>query len=314
MKSIVTLSPLLSLVQLAIPAAGHIGAYGPGMYCRGGADPNVDNQNANDVSQPLFNVTKRVWWMHAENGCDKLPPPAGEFLELPSGGQVTLELATNRAFTTTSTQPLRLGVFGNGEDFIFPEHVSEEGCVWEPNLHTKSEAEAAGTVLAISYASRVQDTSDINLSVISVAYNTPWRRLANYSIPLLPPCGVDGCICAWGWVPLGCGRPDMYMQPFRCKVVGENAIVTTYKVRPKSAKPPVWCQDDSTKCVKGAKQMIYYNQLDGNNIDLTGKNNEGNPRKPAYDMRYGYANGAQWDVIDETLIPDMLKNLLPGHQ
>jgi hypothetical protein len=37
-------------------------------------------------------------------------------------------------------------------------------------VHTKSEAEAAGTVLAISYASRVQDTSDINLSVISVAY------------------------------------------------------------------------------------------------------------------------------------------------
>jgi hypothetical protein len=31
MKSIVTLSPLLSLVQLAIPAAGHIGAYGPGI-------------------------------------------------------------------------------------------------------------------------------------------------------------------------------------------------------------------------------------------------------------------------------------------
>jgi hypothetical protein len=89
----------------------------------------------------------------------------------------------------------------------------------------------------------------------------------------------------------------MYMQPFRCKVVGENAIVTTYKVRPKSAKPPVWCQDDSTKCVKGAKQMIYYNQLDGNNIDLTGKDNEGNPRKPAYDMRYGYANGKPFCVL-----------------
>jgi hypothetical protein len=30
------------------------------MYCRGGADPNVDNQNANDVSQPLFNVSKSL--------------------------------------------------------------------------------------------------------------------------------------------------------------------------------------------------------------------------------------------------------------
>lgn len=145
------------------------------MYCKNGADPNVDNQNANDVSKPLFNVgrsiettfltsTHHIYATGNEEGLvdarrkrvRQASAPGGgipgtvshidlrfalpciivlQFLATtrPSGGQVTLELATNRAFTTASTQPLRLGVFGNGEDFIFPEHISEEGCVWEPN-------------------------------------------------------------------------------------------------------------------------------------------------------------------------------------
>jgi len=51
-------------------------------------------------------------------------------------------------------------------------------------------------------------------------------------------------------VPNGCGIPNMYMQGFKCIVT--NARSTT-PVAP--AVPPVWCEDDQSKCVKGAKQV-----------------------------------------------------------
>ncbi|KAF6747828.1 hypothetical protein DFP72DRAFT_821191, partial [Ephemerocybe angulata] len=260
-----------------------------GMYCRHGNE-GIDNNNANDVSQPLYNLTKKDWWMHHENRIDLFPPAAGDFLELRAGGYVTLELSVNRAFTTTSENPI-LGEFPNGQNEIFPSGRSAEGCVTEPNLHTKSEAEAAGTVLAISYANTLDGVSSDNLGVISVAYKTPWRRLVNYSLPMMPTCSDAGCHCAWGWVPTGCGRPDMYMQPFKCKVTNGFSIFGPPTFKPAKALPPVWCQDDPSKCIVGPKQMIYYNQLDGNNVNLTGVDNAGNPKKPAYDMRYGWADG-----------------------
>ncbi|KAF5311635.1 hypothetical protein D9611_009517 [Ephemerocybe angulata] len=293
-----------------IPAAAHVGAYGPGMYCRLGNE-GIDNNNANDVSQPLYNLTKKDWWMHHENRIDQFPPAAGDFLELRAGGYVTLELAVNRAFTTTSGNPI-LGEFPNGQNEIFPSGRSQEGCVTEPNLHTKSEAEAAGTVLAISYANTLDGVSSDNLGVISVAYNTPWRRLVNYSLPMMPTCSDAGCHCAWGWVPTGCGRPDMYMQPFKCKVTNGFSIFGPPTFKPAKALPPVWCQDDPSKCIVGPKQMIYYNQLDGNNVNLTGVDDAGNPKKPAYDMRYGWADGAQWDYVPYAKIPQDKRQYVPA--
>ena len=42
----------------------------------------------------------------------------------------------------------------------------------------------------------------------------------------------------------------MYMEPFRCKVVGHTG---SRAVGP--AVPPVWCEDDPNHCVKGPKQV-----------------------------------------------------------
>ena len=44
----------------------------------------------------------------------------------------------------------------------------------------------------------------------------------------------------------------MYMLPYRCRVIGKtgNAAVAP-------GKPPVWCEDNPSKCVKGAKQVQY---------------------------------------------------------
>lgn len=47
----------------------------------------------------------------------------------------------------------------------------------------------------------------------------------------------------------------MYMQNHRCKVTGSTS---TKKLG--TPKPPVWCRDDPTKCVKGPKQMMAWNR------------------------------------------------------
>jgi len=52
------------------------------------------------------------------------------------------------------------------------------------------------------------------------------------------------------------GEPNMYMQNFKCNVTGS----TSTKRLALPAKPPVYCADDSSKCVKGAKQMIAWNR------------------------------------------------------
>ena len=74
----------------------------------------------------------------------------------------------------------------------------------------------------------------------------------------------------------------MYMQPFKCKVTGtpgSRAVAT--------AKPPVYCENNAGGCTPGAKQMVYYNQLEGNNVEFDAS--KGNP---TYNKRLGFKNGA----------------------
>jgi hypothetical protein len=78
----------------------------------------------------------------------------------------------------------------------------------------------------------------------------------------------------------------MYHQPFKCKVTG--ATSTTPVATP---KPPVWCEDDPSKCVKGAKQMIYWNQQEGNNIQVDGYDLSGEFKSPAYNAKCGFSDG-----------------------
>lgn len=55
--------------------------------------------------------------------------------------------------------------------------------------------------------------------------------------------------------------------------------------------PAVWCEDDSSQCISGAKQMIYWNQAERNNIEVSGTDLAGNPKSPAYNAKLGFANG-----------------------
>lgn len=156
-------------------AEAHVGVFTDGMFCRGGNDITTDDQNTNLVVNPLYNLTKSQWWMQADRGCDKVPPPEGEFLDLPAGGSFTVELAINRAFTTLSYGGDLVSDWPDGldhpEDWSAPE---EDSCLMDnPDgeggpLHTKSEEASAGTAWAISYEEDLSAVTMENLVVFSV--------------------------------------------------------------------------------------------------------------------------------------------------
>ncbi|KAF9465322.1 hypothetical protein BDZ94DRAFT_1254262 [Collybia nuda] len=275
---------------------GHIAPWHKGMYCLNGTTPDVDDQTTNEAVNPLYQLSREDWWFHHINKCDEFPPAPGDFLELPANGEFTVELAVNRAFTSLSFNGEHKATFADGQDHPGlgdrPSNGDTPPCIVEPNIHAQNESMAAGSAFAISYQSDLSKVTPENLVVFTVAYNTPWRLIATYSVPNLPACPPDGCICAWGWVPNGCGEPNMYMLGYKCKVTG---MTGTAAVAP--AKPASWCEDDPSKCTSGARQLIYWNQLEGNNIEVSGTDLAGDPRSPAYNTKLGFSNGAQTDIF-----------------
>jgi len=285
---------ILSTLCLAGLSQAHIAAWHKGMYCINGTRGEKDIQNTNEAVHPLYNLPKSQWWFHHVDNCDNYPPAPGDFLELPAGGSFTVELAGNRGATTLSFGGKFTSDWPDGKHYPDNYSLPNNGCITSPNLHTTSQNDAAGTAFAISYTSDLSKVTDKNLAVFTVLSNTPWKRLATYQVPAnLPPCPPGGCICAWGWVPNGCGQPNMYMFPYRCQVTGSRS---TKRVAP--AKAPTWCEGNPSKCTKGAKQMIYWNQLDGNNVDTKGGNQaDGLPKSPGYNAKMGFQNGPQNDIF-----------------
>jgi hypothetical protein len=76
------------------------------------------------------------------------------------------------------------------------------------------------------------------------------------------------------------------MQGYRCNVTGSTSHGPLAK-----PQPPVWCEGAPNNCTKGAKQIMSWNQLTGNNIAVTGFDQAGDHKSPAYNMKCGFANG-----------------------
>ena len=79
----------------------------------------------------------------------------------------------------------------------------------------------------------------------------------------------------------------MYMQGFKCTVTGATA---THALAP--AVPAAYCKDEPAKCVKGAKQMIVFNQAEGDNVPVPRE-----ARSPGYNAECGFFPGAQKDIF-----------------
>ncbi|KFY94807.1 hypothetical protein V500_03046 [Pseudogymnoascus sp. VKM F-4518 (FW-2643)] len=285
--------------MIAIPAAllaivavsqAHTVGWAKGMYCLGGPVLGVDDSNTNTAVNPMYQKSFKDFWFQHYSGCDQVPPAAGDFLELPVGGKVTLELAHNRAQTTLSYNGAYANEWPDGQPHPEDWHGDDggENCIQNDGaMHTSNQSTAAGTALAISYQSNLADVTLENLVVFSVLYNTPWKRIAVYDIPEnLPECPPEGCTCAWLWLPFGCGMPNEYMAGYKCKVTGATSTIPLG-----TAKPPTFCAGDSSTCQAGPKQMIIWNQLEANNISPP------NGQFPGYNAKNGFANGAQNDIF-----------------
>ncbi|GME46853.1 uncharacterized protein LTHEOB_8840 [Neofusicoccum parvum] len=140
------------------------------MYCRNGTE-DVDNSNNNLPVGPLYSLSQEQWWFQADRGCDKALPPDGEFLEIPAGGSFTVEIATNRAFTTLSYDGSKTSEWPDGaehpEDWLGEWDGTE--CLPDGGfMHTQNQTMAAGTAWAISYESDLAKVTMENLVVFSV--------------------------------------------------------------------------------------------------------------------------------------------------
>lgn len=273
---------LLALVALS---QAHTVGWAKGMYCLGGNVAGKDDQNTNTAVNPLYELSFEDFWFQHDRGCDLIPPAEGDILELPVGGQVTLEMAHNRAQTSLSFNGEYAGEWPDGRDH--PQDWNGngvgDGCIQGDGgaLHTKNESTAAGTALAISYESDLSAVTLDNLVVFSVLEKTPWKRIGVYDIPAdLPACPPGGCTCAWLWVPDGCGIPNVYMAGYKCNVTGATSTAPVG-----TAKPPTYCADDSSKCQAGPKQMIIWNQAEANNVQVP------SGQSPGYNTKNGWAHG-----------------------
>lgn len=211
----------ITLLTLALTTAvsAHVAAWAPGMYCRGGADATVDDANTNLAVNPLYNLSKKDWWFQHHRGCDLVPPPTGEFLDLPANGNFTVELAHNRAFTTLSYQGTKATDWPDGKQHPnnwngWNASGTPSVCLEEDGaMHAWNRSSAAGTAFAISYNSNIKDVTMENLVVFTTLHHTPWKRIATYQVPNLPKCPEGGCHCAWLWIPTECGQGNMYVCP-----------------------------------------------------------------------------------------------------
>jgi len=229
------------------------------------------NDHASRLGNPLHNLEFKDWWFH---GAIDEPPADGEFLEIPSGGTINVELANNKHSTTFSS---------------FPQDPDPLKTTFNTHLGVPNQlGEIKGSAIAIAYKSDVHDIKPEEFVVISTNQSSPYYVHTSYSFPAgLPECPEGGCHCMWGWIhsPVG-GGEEMYFTGYRCKV-------TNFKADAKPlAKPQVArkCPYDRNNCTIGAKQPHYWLQKEGNN------NFQDWNDPPYYNWEYRVFVGLQEDI------------------
>ncbi|KAG6333710.1 hypothetical protein ID866_5377 [Astraeus odoratus] len=313
---------------LAGLAKAHIAAFHPSMYCFNGTG-TTPNLNTNDAVDPLYMLSKSDYWFHHINKCDEFPPLPTDTLELPAGGTFTVELAVNRAQTSYTADGEFASDWPDGKDHpddysilnLDGYPLSSSGCIESPNFHTQNQSMASGTAFAISYTSTLSEVTMDNLVVFSVRYKYGFFPFPGPLVTkqwfISPAPRAGAYVLGSGQlrqIPNGCGQSNIYMGGFKCTVT--NATSTTPLGTP---KPPVWCEDDQSKCVQGPKQIMIWNQLEDNNIEVDGFDLSGHPKSPAYNSKCGFQDGAQDDIFatsptSSATTLTKCKRMLPKHK
>ena len=161
---------IIALLGLTAVANAHTVAWTKGMYCFGGPNTTVDDENTTAAVVPLFQLSQEDWWFQHDRGCDMAPPKDGDVLSLPANGQFTVELAHNRGQTTFSHNGELTSDWPDGHQH--PEDWSGPGsppdCIQDDGaMHAHNESTAAGTAFAISYVSELSQVTMENLVVFT---------------------------------------------------------------------------------------------------------------------------------------------------
>lgn len=82
------------------------------------------------------------------------------------------------------------------------------------------------------------------------------------------------------------------MVPFKCTVTSPSNFSAATRALQLPATPAAWCQNDQGNCTKGPKQIIIANQLERNNVNVSGvKDDDGEYASAGYNTKMGFQPG-----------------------
>lgn len=240
------------------------------------------------------------WWLHGQANCQD---EATGVFELPAGGTTAVAMSSR----VNSAPP----PYGNGEGFkpSDPDFVFSAEEWIEPlqgrminkgnhiggrhNIHSYTRDDTSGCALAIAYKSKAVDVEPEDFVIFTVVHDCPKRQREFVDVPDLPACPDGNCICAWLWNPKNSGAKNFYMTPFVCNVVGADPNASPVDVQ--YAIPPRRCLDPKN-CNFGPRQPMYYLGEASSEINMA----EPNHQSPHYSILYGFREGAQHDIFENT--------------
>jgi len=264
----------------------HMSIYTTSMW---GSEPS--NGNSNWAVNPLQDLSFDDWWMHGPKSRND-PPSAHAITQIPAGGIIDLEIATNKAFTSMGQG---LWHSPGKSSRVPPNPWANTGSEWPSNLHSPARNDVAGCVLGIAYKSNLNDVKPEDFVIFSVVKDCPARALQAFDVPALPGCPNGKCICSWFWIHNSDGGTDqMYMTPFQCNITNPSKRTLGKPV------PAVRCDGKegwpggptSNTCKKPLLPM-YWKNLEGNNMANPGH------YAPIYSKEYGYPDGAQHQIFTD---------------
>ncbi|KAM0750829.1 hypothetical protein T439DRAFT_325880, partial [Meredithblackwellia eburnea MCA 4105] len=231
---------------------------------------------------------KDRWWFQGTNYTDSsvLPSPANATV-LPAGGTVTFEIACHGDHTNMSTQPSLISQPGSQLDACpsgagpYHSHTDTEPL---------AESSLGGCALGIVDTTNVADVTMSNMVIFTVQPKCVWQKETSFEIPsAMPACSGDFCICAWFWTPTQ-DLPNTYMTGFYCKVTKSTS--TSKWGNPSRA---AYCKEDTSKCTKGPKTPMYFNNIPNNTWEWD--TNNPNDKRPQYGATWGWTGGPQNDIF-----------------
>lgn len=277
----------LSVAAASLPAAwAHIAFYHPSMY-----GWNFTDLNGQDFRPhiPLQQLHYDQWWWH---GYLNYPPNEGDVFEFPAGGTARGELACNKGATSWWAQ-------SEGSTDLKPNNWPCPGSPWNNALHATGPDDVTGCAIAVADIDDERAVKPEDFAIFTVNHKCPMTRDTFFDVPAeMPKCTGKYCHCAWFWIHSpNSGSEQMYMNAFRCKFTGTTSAARKI-MKPKLARRcgkdvPNNKPADASNCTVGAKQPLYWYQLEGNNMF------EGEYSPPLYNDLYDFKDGAQRDIFTD---------------